>query len=423
VHAGKETICMFTPTADGGHARYSMELLRAMSNPPRDRWQVELVSSEDLHDEFKSDQYPVHAILPRIRQRSTFPNRLAWVLNRLMHYPRRELTFLRWLRTQEHITGVHFQEWTPWLAARVFRRIHGMGKKAFYTVHNIVPHKYPKFVPKAVIHWWIRRACRQADGLFVHTEPLAQQLDRFLGPQPRGPIHVVPHGVWTVDHGAAHPSLHERLAWKKLLFFGTMRRNKGLDLLLRAAEQLPGYSITIAGEPVDKDYFNDEILPLVRRLQAAGVKIDLRARFTPEEEVGPLFASHSAIILPYTANFMAQSGVVYLALAHELPVVASEAGGLRDLFREFKIGETFVQHTPEALASAVHALEKSGSDSQLNEQFRLAKRRYSWQQSAGATIAGYAAAFAERVPVDALPEEIEPRRATNDRTVEPTTAH
>src|SRR5207237_375660 len=137
-----------------------------------------------------------------------------------------------------------------------------------------------------------------------------------------------------------------------LLFFGTIRRNKGLDLLLRAAEQLPGYSITIAGEPTEAAYYNDEILPLIRRLQAAGVKIDLRNGFTPEAEVGPLFASHSAIVLPYTANFMAQSGVVYLALAHELPVVASEAGGLRDLFREFKIGETFVQHTPDALAAA-----------------------------------------------------------------------
>jgi len=421
VHAEKETICMFTPTADGGHARYSMELLRAMSDPPRGRWNFELVSSENLHDEFKSDLYPVHPILPAIRDRSTFPNRFAWVVSRLMHYPRREAGFLKWLAEQDRLSGVHFQEWTPWLAARVFRKIHRMGKRVFYTVHNIVPHKYPKLIPKAVIHWWIRRACREADGLFVHTEALKQQLDRFLGPRAHAPIHVVPHGVWTIQHAADHPSLRERLAWKKLLFFGTIRRNKGLDLLLRAAERLPGYSITIAGELVDRDYFNNEILPLVRRLQAAGVKIDLRDGFTPEDEVAPLFASHSAVILPYTANFMAQSGVVYLALAHELPVVSSQAGGLGDLFREFKIGETFVQYTPEALATAVEALMASGSEAQLAEQFRLAKRRYSWQQSAGATIAGYAAAFAERPAADSLPADNQ-QQTSDDRTVETTTA-
>jgi glycosyltransferase involved in cell wall biosynthesis len=393
--AEKETICMFTPTADGGHARYSMELLRAMSDPPRGRWRVELATSEDLQPEFKSDLYPIHTVLPKLRDRGTFANKAAWVFNRLTHYPRREFTFLRWLRTQPQITGVHFQEWTPWLAARVFRRIRRMGKKVFYTVHNIVPHKYPKYVPKAVMHWWIRRACRTADGLFVHTEPLAQQLDRFLG-RGHAPIHVVPHGVWTVAPDATRPDLQERLAWKKLLFFGTIRRNKGLDLLLRAAEHLPGYSITIAGEPLEPTYYEQEILPAVRRLQAAGVKIDLRNGFTPEDEVGPLFASHSAIVLPYTANFLAQSGVIYMALAHEVPVISSQAGGLGDLLKEFKIGETFVQHTPEALATAVRALETGGANLQIAEQFRLAKRRYSWQQSASATIAGYAAAWEER---------------------------
>ena len=90
---------------------------------------------------------------------------------------------------------------------------------------------------------------------------------------------------------------------------------------------------------------------------------------------------------------MAQSGVVYLALAHELPVIASEVGGLRDLMNEFKIGETFRQHTPAALAAAIYALEDGGAtQSQLADEFRAAKRRYSWQESAAATLAGYVAA-------------------------------
>jgi glycosyltransferase involved in cell wall biosynthesis len=291
---------------------------------------------------------------------------------------------------------VHFQEWTPWLAARVFRKIHRMGKKAFYTVHNIVPHKYPRFVPKAVMHWWIRRACRTADGLFVHTEPLKQQLEQFLGSAKHAPpIHVVPHGVWSVKDDGSRPTLEQRLSWKKLLFFGTIRRNKGLDLLLQAIEHLPGYSLTIAGEPLEKDHFNNEIVPTIRRLQDQGVKIDFRPGFAPEDSVGPMFASHSAIILPYTSAFMSQSGVIYMALAHEVPVVASEVGGMRDLFKEFKIGETFVQRTPEALATAIRALDTGPNAAQLAEQFRLAKRRYSWQQSATATITGYAAAFAQ----------------------------
>lgn len=380
-------ICMFTPSASGGHARYSMELLSAMSRHAHG-YDVELVSSKNLEEQFKAVPYPVHPILRPLTDRSAFSTGAGWVANRLAHYPRREWEFLRWLRNRPDIDGVHFQEWTSWLAAPLFRRIRAMGKKVFYTVHNIVPHKYPKLVPKAVMDGWIRGAGRECDVLFVHTDLLAEQLSRFMG-EPHPPIQVVHHGVWTVKDFAKGPPMAERLGWKRLLFFGGIRRNKGLDLLLRAAEKLPGFSITIAGEPAHPDYFRDEILPQVCRLQQAGVKVDLYDRFVPDEEVGKLFASHSAIVLPYTRGFVAQSGVAFMALAYELPVVASEAGGLRDLLDQFRIGTTFRDQTPEALAAAVQALYDQKSPQELENEIVAAKAHFSWAQSARATAAGY----------------------------------
>jgi glycosyltransferase involved in cell wall biosynthesis len=234
---------------------------------------------------------------------------------------------------------------------------------------------------------------------------LADQLSRFLG-ENHPPIRVVPHGVWTVPDIGKAPALDERLGWKRLLSFGALRKNKGVDLLLRAAEHLPGYSITIAGEPIHAEYFQTEVLPLVRRLQAKGVTVNLMDHFIPDEQVGALFASHSAIVLPYTREFVAQSGVAFMALAYELPVVASEAGGLRDLFDEFKIGVTFREPTPQALAAAVKQLYSQESRQDLVKQIAAAKERYSWQQAARATIAGYAleverASNAEDCPIAA----------------------
>jgi glycosyltransferase involved in cell wall biosynthesis len=387
---------MYAPTADGGHARYAWELTTALARHPRGEYRVELVSSRDLAEPFRTAEYPVHAILPRLRPREEYRTRLSWAAHRLVYYPFRERQFLKWLRGRPDVEVVHLQEWKPWLAAGVLRRIRRMGKKAFYTVHNVLPHRYPRGVPKRLMDYWIRRASLSCDGLFVHTERLAEELAQFLGER-RPPITVVPHGVWTVDDARPEPELRERLSWKRLLFFGAIRRNKGLDLLLRAARRLPEYQITVAGEPCDGEYFGSEVMPIVRSLRAAGARIDLLDRFIADDEVGPLLARHSAIVLPYTRQFVAQSGVVFLALAYGLPVAASHAGGLRDLLGQYEIGTSFDAGSEEGLVSAVNVLHDAANVEALERNIRAARRRFTWQAAAGATLAGYAAA-GEREP-------------------------
>jgi glycosyltransferase involved in cell wall biosynthesis len=381
------SICMYTPSARGGHALYTFELMNALSQHARDGRCFELVTSEDLADQFKSEQYPIHAILPRLRDRKEFVHATGWAANRFTHYPRREATFLKWLEARPDITGVHFQE-KHWLAGRIFKRLHESGRKVFYTVHNVRPHQYPVGIPKAMMDRWNRASLRMCDGLFCHTKLLANELGEFLRRE-HPPIHISPHGTWTVNQAVDVAPVPERMKWKRLLFFGAIRRYKGLDLLLTAAESLAGFSITIAGEPDDWGYFNHEVLPHVERLRRMGVAVEVLSRFIPEQEVGPLFARHSAIILPYTREFVAQSGVVFLALAHELPVVASEVGGLRDLFAEFEIGVTFSDLTPGGIAAAIRNFFQRLPDGQIVQQMRLAKSHYSWSTAADATIAGY----------------------------------
>ncbi len=390
-NSNTETICMFTPAAEGGHARYAMEMMTALAEHPHAGYRFELVSAENLEAQFRSSRYPVHAVLPPIRERYSFKSPLHWAANRIVYYPQRELAFLRWLKLRPDISAVHLQEWKPWLAAPMIRAIQKMGKKVYYTAHNIVPHRYPKWIPKWVMHAWIRRACRMCDGLFVLSDQLSGKLSDFLGPA-HPPIRITPHGVWTVGDSVQSISMEERLSWRRLLFFGTIRRNKGLDLLLRAAEKLPGYSLTIAGAPEDLEYFQKEILPRVKSLRDTGTRVDLLDRFVPDEELEKLFATHSAIVLPYTQGFQAQSGVAFMALAYGLPMVASDVGGLGDLMREFKVGVTFRDATPERLTAAVRELYAEGSHRHLAGQIQAARQHYAWNVAARETISGYSVA-------------------------------
>jgi glycosyltransferase involved in cell wall biosynthesis len=379
---------MYTPSANGGHALYTRELMTALSQHAGEDCRFELVTSEDLAEEFKTDAYPIHAILPKLAHQNELPSKAAWFANRVLYYPRRELKFLDWLKGRPDVTGVHFQEYKPWLARPLFSKLRARGCKIFYTVHNLRPHKYPAGIPRPLMDRWNHQSWRMCDALFVHTQLLADELAEILGHR-HPPIHVSPHGIWTVQHPENSASMRERMKWKKLLFFGTIRENKGLDLLLKAAESLPGYSITIAGESAGGPYMNDLIIPQIERLRGMGIPVDFRHGFTPEAEVAPLLAASSAIVLPYSQEFAAQSGVVFLAMAHDLPVIASEVGGLRDLFKEFQVGTMFNDRTPSGLATAIRKFFERMEPDEIAEQIRLAKLQYSWSTAAEVTLAGY----------------------------------
>jgi len=389
VQYDRKCICMYAPTASGGHPRYVWELLTALARQGSGH-RFELVTSRDIESCFSSDLYIINPILPPLAHRSEFRWRAAWVASRLLYYPCREMGFVTWLRSRPDIGVVHLQEWFPALAAPELRAIRRMGKKVFFTVHNIVPHMYPAMVPKRLFNHAIRRACRACDGLFVHTRGLAEELAAFLQ-HVHPPITVTPHGVWTVGYGAGAAIPRQDWERKRLLFFGVIRPNKGLDILLRAMESLDGYSLTIAGEASELGYFQKEIMPRIVNLRRRGINVELMERFIPENQVGDLFSSHSAIVLPYTKKFVAQSGVVFMALAYNLPVVASEAGGLADLFAEHHFAATFSDDTPEAIVRAIRELHETPAGAVLIERMGAARQTLSWQATAAATLAAYAA--------------------------------
>ena len=110
-------VCMYTAESQKGHARYTRDLLTALTLAGVDRgFTFELITSSDLAEPYRSTPYPIHAILPPLKERSLFPSRVHWAASRLAHYVRRERTFLHWLKSRPDIKLAHFQEYTPWLA-------------------------------------------------------------------------------------------------------------------------------------------------------------------------------------------------------------------------------------------------------------------------------------------------------------------
>ncbi|GAA1384273.1 hypothetical protein GCM10009613_14910 [Pseudonocardia kongjuensis] len=396
----REGVCVYSPYPTGGMPLYVAELLGAITGAAgsvdgEGGPSVEWLSSTDLDRRFLDGRYVVHPVLPAIRDASQFRTRIGYVVSRVLHHVRRDRRFLAWVRSRADIGAVHVQETPTLLPHLVVRLLRRRGTGVLVTVHNVRRHDYPPFLRPATVDRWLRRTYLDSDCLFVHSRGLADELERFLtagGACTVPPIRVVPHGIWSTT---AVPERigEQRPAGRRLLFFGTIRRNKGLHLLLEAAARgdLAGYRITVAGEVAEPDHLDQIIVPLVEKARAAGVVIDLRPEFVPDDEVAALCAAHDVLVLPYTEDFVAQSGAAFMGLAHGLPIVATRSGALGELMTEHRIGVLAAAATPSAIAAAVHELCTLPEDgvAALADGMRRAAETLTWGGMAATTVAEY----------------------------------
>ena len=300
-------VCMYTPSAAGGHALYTQELLTALAEVGPGRGIApELVTSEDLAAAHWTSAYPIHPIFPRLTHRSEYRTALVWAWSRMIHYTRLEQIFLDWLTGRQDLNLIHFQEYTCWLAPRHFRELRRHGLAIVMTVHNISSHSYYNNIHRLIRVYFEKSVFRRCDALLVHSEGLREALSDYLeGVHP--PIHVTPHGVWRAAGRSVRPMRAVDGPRERLLFFGAIRPNKGLHVLLRALELLPQCDLTVAGEPVEPRYF-EQVRDLARRLPPG--RVELIDRFVGEQEVADLFGRSSLVVLPYT-SFGSQSGVLH----------------------------------------------------------------------------------------------------------------
>jgi glycosyltransferase involved in cell wall biosynthesis len=380
------TIGMYTPSAHGGHALYAQELLTALAEVGTRRGvAAELITCEDLADDPRSP-YAIHRILPRQVPRDEFRCTATWAASRVGYYTRRERHFLEWVGSRRDLDLVHFQEYTPWLAPGHFRALRRRGIPIVYTVHNI-EHHYGKFLMhKPIRDRCFRSAWRACDALLVHTEGLRAALSGFLeGSHP--PIHVTPHGVWREGCRCGRRADAPGVGRDRLLFFGVIRPNKGVHVLLRALEWLPRCDLTIAGGSEEPHYL-DQIRRMVRHFPPG--RVELIDRYIGDEEVADLFDRSRLVILPYT-NFTAQSGVLHMALAHLRPVVATDVGALGECVRLWGIGQVAPPCDERSLAGAIErSLDVAAYDAAIEAIARV-RGELTWTRMAEATIDVYRA--------------------------------
>ncbi len=243
---------------------------------------------------------------------------------------------------------------------------------------NIMPHE--KRPGDRSFTRYFLNAC---DAYITMSEKVMTQLRQF---QPTRPARYSVHPLYD-NFGAPIPRNEARAILREkgvaigdndkvLLFFGFIRKYKGLDIaLLAMADQRVrdlGVKLLVAGE------FYEDAAPyheLIARLDIQSSLL-LSTDFIPDSEVRDYLCAADAVIQPY--RNATQSGVTPLAYHFEKPMIVSNLGGLAALVPHEQVG-LVAEPEPTAMADAILRFFVLG-DSYFIPALRREKSKYSWSR-------------------------------------------
>ena len=300
---------------------------------------------------------------------------------------------LRKLIKAERPDVLHFQGSLPladWLFSRFsWRYAKKRGVRVIYTAHNILPHEQ-----KIAIHKFIYKFIyKKADALIVHSASNIKMLTQ-IAPRHR-PVHVVPHGALSflnqknvIGTEEARDKLGMSPNDKVVLFFGTIRPYKGLDVLINACalirDRTPDLKLLIAGHPLE-DFTKYEKLIEKGKIGDRVIKV---LEYVPNEQISIYLNASDTMVLPYKQIY--QSGIIHLAFGFGLPTICSNTGGLPDVVEDGKNGFLFEPGDVKALAELlIKVLNDQALAQRLGAASKNSTAKFSWPSIADKTLEIY----------------------------------
>lgn len=163
-----------------------------------------------------------------------------------------------------------------------------------------------------------------------------------------------------------------------LLFFGYVRKYKGLDNLIEAFPKIvsdhPDTRLLIVGEFYDdpKEYFE-----LINKLKIDD-KVKVINQFVSNEEVAKYYQISDLVILPYRSA--TQSGILNVAYGFDKPVIVTDVGGLAEFVDEGQTGFIVNPNSPDAISEGVQNFLDVRNETNFSEHIQERNKKNSFNQ-------------------------------------------
>lgn len=264
--------------------------------------------------------------------------------------------------------------WLPFMApclGTIARLIKSPNTKIIAICDNVIPHeKRPG--DKQLTHYFVN----SCDAFVVMSKSVEEDLRKF---DTAKPSTFIPHPVYdifgkAVSKEVAQKKLNLNPADKHILFFGFIRKYKGLDLLLSALANIKPLNIKliIAGEFYDN---KDEYLQLIKE-NGLENNVIIRSDFIPSEEVKYYFCAADIIVQPY--HTATQSGVTQIAYHFARPMLVTNVGGLAEIVTHNRVG--YVTETnAESIADSLTDFYQNNREKEFSQNAAIDSSKFSWE--------------------------------------------
>ncbi|HOO79477.1 MAG TPA: glycosyltransferase [Lachnospiraceae bacterium] len=270
------------------------------------------------------------------------------------------------------------QWWHPYFAPCYQWMLHGLKKtKVLFVCHNVLPHE--RFPMDRIL---TKNTLKNGNYCILHSKEDEENL-KLLLPKLLYERTVLPtYQAFCLQHMTreeARRKLGISLDDKVILFFGLVRKYKGLGYLIAAANrivtQYPEMKICIVGD------FGSSREEYMEQIRNTGVEdhFIIRDGYVPDAEVEPYFAAADLNVCPYeTAT---QSAIVQVAFGFELPVLATRVGGLPEAVTDGLTGYIVEPMNPDAIAEGVIRYFKEEKEEEFRKHVSEEKERFSWDRT------------------------------------------
>ena len=354
------------PLRGGGIATFNERLAKAFM---QEGHEVQIISF--------SLQYP-NFLFPGTSQYTTEPAPADLIIHSLIN----SINPFNWFKVGNQIKKMQpdlvvVRYWLPFMGpclGTILRRIKkNKTTQVVCIADNIIPHE-----PKPGDQLFTRYFVKPVDSFITMSEKVKEDLLVF---SPNKPTVFIPHPLYDnfgekISKDLARKHLNIETDAKIILFFGFIRKYKGLDILLDSIKILqqsnPTLKLLIAGE------FYDDEKSYKEQIDKLGIEqqLILRTNFINDNEVKYYLCASDVIVQPYRSA--TQSGVTPLAYHFEIPMIVTNVGGLAALVPDNKVG-LIAEPNAASIAEKIIQFFNNGEQQYL-PFLKEEKKKYSWSK-------------------------------------------